>query len=290
MQLCFLGTASGLPEQDRFSQTVVISFEDEDGVLGHYILDVGDGASSLFARNGFDHREIRAIMISHMHGDHHGGFLQLVKTCMHYDRTEELVVLAPAEGIQPLKAYLEASYLYDPLLGFPIRWIPLNDVVGREIELPGDIRFEAFANSHLDSARRKLAQHSALQHNRTFESYSMALRDATTRVVYSGNLNGPNGADELAGFVEPCDVFLCEVAHVDPTLLGRFVAGKHIGTVAMAHFHPKWNGTPDEEIVTLVKNAGAECQVLAMRDGECVATSSSSNLVKTRQLTPHIFK
>lgn len=294
MQLCFLGTASGLPEQDRFGQTVIVSKEDEEGRLGHYILDAGDGASSMFARNGFDHREIHAIVISHMHGDHHGGFLQLVKSCMHYDRTEELVVIAPEEGIPALKMYLEASYLYDPLLGFPIRWVSMKDLVGQPITLPGGIQFESFPNSHLDSARHRLAAHSSLEHNRTFESYSMSLLDGETRLVYSGNLNGPAGADELAAFIEPCDVFVCELAHVNPTELGRFLANKRIGITAIAHFHPKWTGMPDEAIVKLVLDGAASHgeigTVMSMRDGQCLTTSPGAQFVRTRQLVPHTFK
>ena len=84
-----------------------------------------------------------------MHADHHCGLIQVVKTAMHEGRTDELVILAPDEGLEPLRRYLEASYLFDYFLGFPIRWVSLKDCSESSYDLPGGARLRAYPNSHL---------------------------------------------------------------------------------------------------------------------------------------------
>lgn len=275
MDICFLGTAPGLPLPDRFGQTIVVTTPDPvvNGATNPYLLDVGDGASSLLARHGFDHRAIRAVVISHMHADHHGGLAQVVKTSMHLRRRDELVILAPAEGIPALRAYLTASYLHDDWLGYPIRWESLADIAaGDGIDLPGFMRLTTHPNEHLASARERVAAEGPEHHTHAFESYSMTLEHAGVRVVYSGNLHGPCGADEMSAYVDQSDLLICELAHLDPIQLGRFLGGKRIVRTVLAHIHPKWQSTPDSNILDLVRAGAADNgilgELLLARDGD----------------------
>src|SRR5579863_3360619 len=157
MEICLLGTASGLLAPDRFGQTIVLTVTNpgSDADRVHYILDCGDGASSLLTRHGFDHRRVRGIFVSHMHADHHGGFAQVVKTCMHVQKEDALIVLAPEEGIGPLRAYLDASYLFAAWLGFPVEWISLAERVGQATALPGDLSLRVYPNAHLAWFRQR---------------------------------------------------------------------------------------------------------------------------------------
>lgn len=257
-----------------------------NGALSHYLLDVGDGASSLLARHGFDHRAIQVIVISHMHADHHGGLAQVIKTNMHLTRRDELIILAPGEGIPALQAYLSASYLYSDWLGYPIRWQSLADIAkGDGIEIPGATRLRAHHNDHLASARDRFAALGDSGHARTFESYSLTLEQDGARLVYSGNLLGPGGADEMAPFVEPADLLICELAHVDPGQLGRFLANKEISQTFLAHINPKWQGVPDGNILDLVRAGAGDAGILGdlslARDGDvCTMVSSRATGVR----------
>jgi ribonuclease BN (tRNA processing enzyme) len=230
-------------------------------------------------RNGFDHLAIQGIVISHMHADHHAGLVQVLKTSMHLKRREELVILAPAEGIPAMRAYLDASYLYPDWLGYPIRWESLADLAaGDGIVLPGELTMRAYHNEHLDTARNRFAALGIHDHGRTFESYSLALERGDTRVVYSGNLLGPGGAHEMAAYAEPADLLICELAHVEPDELGRFLAHRRIAQTVLAHIGPKWQGVPDEEIVSRVLAAAPEHaiagSVTIARDGDrCLAVT-----------------
>lgn len=257
IEICILGTASGFPTNNRFSQTIVLTQHTAGENAGHCILDAGDGASALLMRQGYDHRRIRSIFISHMHADHHAGLIQIIKTCMHVKKRDTLVVLAPEEGIPAFKAYLDASYLFEEWLGFPIRWVPLTAVIEHPISLPGDSLLRAYPNSHLSAVIPRIAKVPRLR-VRVFapESYSAVYEQDGCRVVYAGNLHGPRGSDELAPFVEPCDVLIAELAHVDPVELGRFLAGRNIRHTVVVHFHPQWDQVPDAEILERI-HAGA---------------------------------
>ena len=94
-------------------------------------------------------------------------------------------------------------------------------------------------------------------------------------MIYSGNLNGPQGADELAQHLEPCDLLICELAHVDPSELGRLLSGKDVKHVVLAHFHPKWKDVSDEEILSrMYDGAGGRDRlgtITLAADGEAIS-------------------
>jgi ribonuclease BN (tRNA processing enzyme) len=259
IEICTLGTASGLPAHHRFGQTIVLTRHDPETGDSHVILDAGDGASSLLTRHGYDHRRIHNIFISHMHGDHHAGLIQVIKTCMHLEKRDELVIFAPEEGIPAFKAYLDASYLLEEWLGFPIHWVPLTGLVERAIELPGGGMLRAYPNSHLSWVRQRITGVPRLQ-GRTYapESYCAVYEHGECRIVYAGNLHGPKGSDEMASFVEPCDILIAELAHVDPVELGRFLAGRNIGNTVVVHFHPQWDHVSDADIRARILAGAAE--------------------------------
>jgi hypothetical protein len=58
--------------------------------------------------------------------------------------------------------------------------------------------------------------------------------------------------------VEPCDLLVTELAHVDPVELGRFLAGRQIRRTVVTHFHPKWDAVSEGELrERIVRGAGA---------------------------------
>ncbi|HHW08990.1 MAG TPA: MBL fold metallo-hydrolase [Firmicutes bacterium] len=275
IDVTILGTASGMPVKHRFGQTIVLTYRQavsDNGQAGvsnachtchtyHYLLDAGDGASSLLARHDFDHREIAAIFISHMHADHHAGLAQVIKTCMHLKRKKPLTILAPAEGLAALQNYLRASYLCEPFLGFPLHWVSA-DRLGEVMALPGHLTIRTYPNQHMNWFKTKL-QKTGAPHAYSFESYSAVLAFPHLRIAYSGNLNGPQGIHEMADYAEPCDLLIAELAHVDPYELGRFLHGREIGHTIITHINSKWDGYSEADIIKRVLE-GAEHQPLSL--------------------------
>lgn len=162
-------------------------------------------------------------------------------------------MLAPAEGIAPLQAYLEASYFLPEFLGFPIRWLSLADCPQRGYTLPGDLTLNVYTNRHVAWYQTRIDKmNPPPARSFTFESYSGVFTRAGQRFLYAGNLQGAKGTDEMAPYAEPCDLLVTEIAHVDPVELGRFLANRDIKHTVITHFHPKWNGVPDEVILAKI--------------------------------------
>jgi len=248
-----LGTASGLPEIYRFGQTTVVTSQREGAAPEHFLLDTGDGAASLLRKHHYDLRDIRGIAISHMHGDHHGGFVQVIKTMMHLNREDDLQILAPSEGIEGLQNYLDLSYLFEEMLGYHIEWVPLSPTDASPIPILENMQLSAHPNDHLRWTRERLNGRTDLPRRYTFESYSFVLEHPEHRVVFSGNLDGPRGADELAPLLDPSDLLIMELAHVDPVALGALLVSHDVKQVALAHFHPKWNDVDQPTILAMME-------------------------------------
>ena len=192
---------------------------------------------------------------------------------MHQGKRDELIVCAPEEGLAPLQAYLDASYLFAPFLGFPLRWVSLADRATDSIALADDLSLWAHPNDHLAPYRQWVEEMKTLPpRDCTFESYSIVLEGADRRLVYAGNLSGPGGSDELAPYCELCALLICELAHVAPEELGRFLAGRAIEQTVVSHFHPRWDGVPDAKILALIHRGaagrGIRGAVSLARDGE----------------------
>ncbi len=86
-----LGTASAAPTRNRhLSATAVLH-------AGHIVLfDCGEGTQFRLMEAGLRHGRIRAICITHLHGDHYFGLFGLIATMDLAGRTVPLTVVAPS--------------------------------------------------------------------------------------------------------------------------------------------------------------------------------------------------
>lgn len=273
MRIHFLGTASGLPTAVRFSQTTVLEIDPK----ATYLLDVGDGASGLVFRKGLEHDAVRGIIISHMHGDHYCGLVQLLKTMMHLGRRSPLTIYLPSEGIAPLQSLLDASYLTPELLRYPIRWTPIECDVDVDLNAEGEgeaVVVRAVANQHLDHYRTTAAS-MARNVPWQYQSYSFHIAARGWHVAYLGNLHRHLGeADpEFRG----ADVLISELAHLRPTecleALGR-LRPRH---AIFSHFNREWDDRNHWEPGGLTRLAeGLEgVDVWVTEDGDTFALDGS---------------
>lgn len=240
MEIHFLGTASGLPTPHRFSQTIAVKVDD-----ALHLLDVADGASGLLCRHRLNHSAVRSIAISHMHGDHHSGLVQLLKTMMHHGRRAPLLIYMPQEGIPAYDAMLEACYLLPEWLGFPIEWRAIE--AGVATALDDGVTIEAIANEHLRPFRRRAASLKEQPALWRFESYSFKLHAKGRTIAYTGNLDA--SLLELDPFGRGADLLISELAHLDLEESIEALRALRPKIAIFTHFHPKWDGLERERLV-----------------------------------------
>ena len=103
MKLYFLGTSHGVPEKDRFCSATVVEVGEK-----YYMIDCGCPVINQFKVNDLDINRLEGVFMTHMHGDHTDGLLQLCDLIKWYYReSNPKFFFAEKEGIDAYNAILE---------------------------------------------------------------------------------------------------------------------------------------------------------------------------------------
>ena len=143
-----LGSASAKPTPDRHPSAQIVKVHEQ-----HYLVDAGEGAQQQMFRYGINPLKLRAVFISHLHGDHVFGLFPLISTLGLYGRRTPLKIFGPAPLGEMLGCHLR---YFDTQLPYEIEWV------------------------EVDTTR-----HALLFENRTLEVWSVPLRH---RIPTSGYL------------------------------------------------------------------------------------------------------
>lgn len=134
-----LGSSSAKPTATRHPSAQVVNVHEQ-----HYLVDAGEGTQRQMARTGINPLKLRAVFISHLHGDHVFGLFPLLSTLGLYGRRTPLSVYAPAP--------------FGEILACHLRYF--------DSELPYDVEWHEV----------RTTEHALLFESRTFEVWSVPLR------------------------------------------------------------------------------------------------------------------
>lgn len=109
-----LGCASAKPTPSRHPSGQAVNIHEQ-----YYLMDAGEGTQQQLIRYGINPLKIRAVFISHLHGDHVYGLFPLISTLGLYGRRTPLDVYAPAPFGEMLDAHLR---LFDTQLPYEVVW------------------------------------------------------------------------------------------------------------------------------------------------------------------------
>lgn len=116
MELLFLGTSSGTPTRARNVSGLGLL---EDTGKGWYLIDCGEATQHQLLRTPLSLHELRAIFITHVHGDHCFGLPGLLASAGMMGRQAPLAIIAP-EGIEAwIRATLQMSHSW---LGYELNF------------------------------------------------------------------------------------------------------------------------------------------------------------------------
>ncbi|WGV20992.1 ribonuclease Z [Pseudomonas putida] len=123
MDLLFLGTSAGVPTKARnVSATAVI----EASGSHWYLVDCGEGTQHRLLHTPLSIRDLRAIFITHVHGDHCFGLPGLLASAGMSGRTQPLDLVLPAALHDWVRQGLAAT---DTFLPFELRLLAVEDLV-----------------------------------------------------------------------------------------------------------------------------------------------------------------
>jgi ribonuclease Z len=140
MQLIFLGTSSGAPTRQRNVSGLALSLPRRRNWV---LVDCGEGTQHRLLRTPLSVLRLRAICITHVHGDHCYGLPGLLASAQLNGRREALTLIAPA----PIRDYLQAVFASTALqLDYPLEFIDVTRIPAR-FELD-DFEVSAWPLSH----------------------------------------------------------------------------------------------------------------------------------------------
>ena len=134
-----LGSSSAKPTANRHPSAQAVNVHEQ-----YYLVDAGEGVQQQLVRYGINPLKIRAVFISHLHGDHVFGLVPLISTLALYGRKTPLRVFAPAPFGEILACHLR---YFDSELPYDVAWTEVDTT-----------------------------KHALLMENRTLEVWSIPLR------------------------------------------------------------------------------------------------------------------
>jgi ribonuclease BN (tRNA processing enzyme) len=218
-----LGVGEGRPDADRFHSSYLYSINGT-----RFIIDAGEPAAHLLKRAGVDFRKIAAILITHTHADHFGAIIPLIQAMKHGKRTEPLPIHLPAHAIKPLRALLDASYVFKERLPYKLHFIELKK--GAEISLGKNVSAMPYPTTHVEKISRKMAgKHPEI----AFKAFAFRIEAGDSTIVHTGDLGELEDLDPLLD--RPVDLLVCELAHSTPREAFTFLRDKRVKQIAFVH-------------------------------------------------------
>lgn len=118
IKVTVLGRASAKPTVNSHPSAQVVNVNEQ-----YYLVDAGEGVQQQMFRRGINPLKLRAVFISHLHGDHVFGLFPLLSTLGLCGRQMPLKVFAP----RPFGEILEYHLRYfDPQLPYEVEWVEVD--------------------------------------------------------------------------------------------------------------------------------------------------------------------
>ncbi|WP_245587298.1 MBL fold metallo-hydrolase [Comamonas composti] len=142
-KLTFLGTSSGVPTRSRNVSGLAVQAQ---GLPGWMLVDCGEGTQQRVQSAGLSLHELRAVCITHVHGDHCYGLPGLLASTGMGKRSQPLTLVAP----QPVWDWLQATrVLTDLHLPYEIVHVdPQALADGAQVFVQGGLRITRHALAH----------------------------------------------------------------------------------------------------------------------------------------------
>lgn len=106
-----IGSGAAMPAAGKYHSAHVLNVHGQ-----YYLMDCGEGTQKAMLENGINPQKLKAIFISHLHGDHIYGLFPLLDTLGLSQRSCPLQVYAPAplgDLLNCISRYLNGSRPYD---------------------------------------------------------------------------------------------------------------------------------------------------------------------------------
>ena len=214
MLITTLGTSHGNHTYCRYNTATLFEVGDTS-----YLVDVGEPVVATMIRLGKDPDALKAVFITHMHGDHSGGLPMLIKMLRKYPKEgKQTEVFFPDDVADALGEWLRAM-----VIQWPIEMIPTH------VTRPGPVR---------DPERPEVPL-----------SFAYVLQAKNKRIVCTGDLRSDFSDFPEAARTVPCDACVCEITHFQPEVALPVLMECPIKQLILTHVHDPWHGEEGERLL-----------------------------------------
>ncbi len=243
IDVCLLGTGGMMPLPTRWLSALLIRC---DGQI--VLCDCGEGTQISWKMTGWGFREVGAIVLSHLHGDHVTGLPGVLFMLAHADRADPVTIYGPPGTVDVVAAFRTVV----PYLPFELRVEELHG--GEEVPIVGQMTLRALAVSHRVPCLAYTFHRSRAPRFEPERARALGIPvvywsrlQRGERVRVDGRAFGPEdvlGAPrrgltvayvtdtrptpELPGFVHGADLLVCEGMYGDPADLPKAVEWGHM--------------------------------------------------------------
>ena len=118
IKVTVLGRASAKPTVTSHPSAQIVNVNEQ-----YYLVDAGEGTQQHMFRRGINPLKLRAVFISHLHGDHVFGLFPLLSTMGLCGRQMPLKVFAPRPFDEMLEFHLK---YFDEHLPYQVEWVEVD--------------------------------------------------------------------------------------------------------------------------------------------------------------------
>lgn len=139
-KVLILGSSSALPTLKGNPTSQLINVNES-----YYLIDCGEGTQVQLRKFKIKFQRIKAIFISHLHGDHYLGLFGLLQSMHLLGRVSELQIYAPPKLKELIDLHLAAG---NSKLCYPLKFISTNGNVSEQIYEDKKIKVDTIPLNH----------------------------------------------------------------------------------------------------------------------------------------------
>lgn len=226
MKVLFLGAGHGVPTEDRFCSATLL----ECGGV-YYLIDAGAPVGQLFVRYGIPFEKLKAVFITHRHGDHMAGLPHLVDlSTWCYKESNYDVFMTEQQGVDALRTYLLS--LTDNGIGNNVR---LHTFEAGKVFEDENIVVTAIATNHM---------------NGSHPSYAFMIEGEGKRVFFTGDLHCGDAVDfPMLAKELPSDLLVCEFAHFHQQAIFKHLQQVKTKQIIFNHYNENFAPAMVEDMI-----------------------------------------
>ena len=213
MNIRFLGTSFGAPSVGRCQPSILIETDKYS-----YLFDVGAPVLDILVNSNYDLKKIKAIFITHLHGDHINGIFDILNLADYYQMN--LSVYVPETvGIE-----LFENYTLMQKNGHKSERISFELIKDGNFYDDGNLKVKSFPTVHMEAAGRK--------------SLGFLMENGEKKICFTGDLS--HSLEDFPKFLysEFTDMIITECAHFAAESLFEKIKKCKTDMVSVIHVMP----------------------------------------------------